>query len=91
MQTNRPKLDSAITKAPPEGDLEEVSTETDGWQARLLKLVQEGKRIKFSNYNLPNPAETIPDYIHKELRRKKYLHLILEKDDWQQFLVPREK
>jgi hypothetical protein len=43
------------------------------------------KPIKYQVYNMPNLSQEIQDALNKQ----NYLHLILEPDHWQHFLVPR--
>jgi hypothetical protein len=76
---------TAITTSIPPGEFEEVSTHMPDWQARFLKLVQEGKRIKYGLYTMPN----IPTNIQSELSRRSYSQLILDEDNWQHFLIPQ--
>jgi hypothetical protein len=54
------------------------------WQQKFLGLVQQGKRIKYEVYTMPNLSQSIQD----ELSKRSYCVLILEKTDWH-FLVPK--
>ena len=77
-------MNTALIKTVPPGDFEEVSIHTPDWCAHFLRLVQEGKRIRYGLYTMPN----IPKDIQDELSRRSYRDLILEDDQWQHFLVP---
>jgi len=80
-------MNTVITKSIPPGDFEEISIELPDWEAHLLKLVQEGKPIKYRRCNMP----MIPRNIRAELSRRSYCNHILENDKEQHFLVPKSQ
>ncbi len=77
-------MNRSIIKSPPPGDFEEISIEILGWQEKFMKLVQQGKRIKYEVYTMPNLSKAIQD----ELSKQGYCDFQLEDTDWH-FLVPR--
>lgn len=56
-----------------------------GWQNKMQMLVSQKQPIRYDVYPLPS----IPQPIKDSLERQGYDDLILEKDQWQHFLVPK--
>ena len=78
-------MNTALVKSVPEGEFEEVSIEHPGWREAFEAHITQRKPIKYQVYNMPNLSQEIKDALNKQ----NYLHLILESDHWQHFLVPR--
>jgi hypothetical protein len=76
---------TAIIKAVPPDEFEEISILIPDWRRKFLSLVQREKRIKYHRLAMPS----IPADIRTELRTKNYFDLILEQDRNQHFLIPR--
>jgi hypothetical protein len=80
-------MNTILINSIPPGEFEEVSIHMPDWQARLLKLVQGRKPIKYDVDTMPNLSKDIQD----ELGKRSYCHLILESDQDQHFLRPISK
>ena len=78
-------MNTSFVKFTPPGDFAEISALKTNWQAHLQTLISEMQPIKFDFYPLPN----MPQEIKRKLEQAGYSDLILEKDQWQHFLVPK--
>jgi len=78
-------MNTAIIKAVPRDEFEEISIHMPEWKTKFLHLVKLGKRIRYYARNMP----LIPQEIRAELERMSYVDLILEQDQVQHFLIPR--
>src|SRR5271157_196088 len=79
------EMNAILIKSVPQGYFEEINIHMPDLQARLLKLVQEAKPIRYDVYTMPN----LPKEIQEELSKRGYRHLILESDKDQHFLAPK--
>ena len=79
-------MNTALVKSVPEGEFEEVSIEHPNWREAFEALITQRKPIRYQVYTMPNLSREIQDALNKQ----SYVHLILESDQWQHFLVPRE-
>jgi len=73
-----------LVKAAPQGDFAEVSVLTEDWQNQFETLLNQNRPIKYDMY----PMSGIPLEIRLRLAQKGYRDLVLEKDQWQHFLMP---
>ena len=78
-------MNTTIIKSVPTGDFEDISIHMSDWQARFLKLVQDGKPIKYDVYTMPNLSKEVQE----ELSKRDYRDLILDSDKDQHFLSPK--
>jgi hypothetical protein len=77
-------MHSSLVKAAPMGDFAEISALMNGWRNKFEALVEQNRPIKYDMYPMPG----IPPEIRQRLAQLGYRDLILEKDQWQHFLVP---
>ena len=73
-----------IVKLVPKGDFEKISIETPDWLTRFPSLISQRIGIKYDVFEMP----TLSGEIQELLVRQKYVHLVLESDTDQHFLVP---
>jgi hypothetical protein len=78
-------MNTSLVKSVPSGDFADVSVLMRDWQNKMQLLVSQKQPIRYDVY----PLQTIPQQIKDSLDRQGYDDLILEKDQWQHFLVPR--
>lgn len=78
-------MNTSLVKSVPTGDFADVSVLMRDWQNKMQLLVSQKQPIRYDVY----PLQTIPQQIKDSLERQGYDDLILEKDQWQHFLVPR--
>ena len=79
-------MNTILTKTVPAFNFEEVSIHMTDWQVFFIKLVQDDRPIKYDVYSMP----VIPTEIQDELDKRGYVHLILDSDKDQHFLVPNK-
>lgn len=77
-------MNTSLVKAVPPGDFAEISVLMNGWQTKFESLVSENRPIKYDMYPMPG----IPPELCRRLDQQGYTDLVLEKDQWQHFLVP---
>jgi hypothetical protein len=73
-----------LTKTVPALNFEDVSIHIPDWQIFFHKLVQDERPIKYDVYTMP----VISAEIQAELSKHGYVHLILDSDKDQHFLIP---
>lgn len=73
-----------IVKSVPKGDFQTISIEMPDWKNVFLSFISQKAKIKYLLAEMP----TLSAEIQGELINQKYVHLALESDDWQHFLVP---
>jgi hypothetical protein len=78
-------MNTSLVKSVPSGNFADVSVLMRDWQNKMQMLVSQKQPIRYDVY----PLQTIPQQIKDSLERQGYDDLILEKDQWQHFLVPR--
>ena len=78
-------MNISLVKSVPAGNFADVSVLMRDWQNKMQMLVSQKQPICYDVY----PLQTIPQQIKDSLERQGYDDLILEKDQWQHFLVPR--
>lgn len=76
---------TSLVKSVPAGNFADVSALTRDWQNKMQLLVSQKQPIRYDVY----PLQTIPQQIRDSLEHQGYDDLVLEKDQWQHFLVPR--
>lgn len=76
-----------IVKLVPKGDFEKISIEMPDWLTRFPTLISQRIAIKYDGYEMP----TLSAEIQKLLVDQKYVHLVLESDLDQHFLIPAPK
>ena len=74
----------SLVKSVPQGDFAEISALANDWQAKFQTLVGQNRSIKFDIY----PILKMPPEIRACLDQRGYRDLVLEKDQWQHFLIP---
>ena len=80
-------MNTSLVKTAPQGDFAEVSVLFSGWETKFQLLVSQKRPIKLDIYPQPGILSKVSD----RLRQQGYRDLILEKDRWQHFLVPKPK
>jgi len=78
------KMKPFIVKLVPKGDFEKISIEMPDWINRFLLLINQRIAIKYDVYEMP----TLSAQIQELLIDQKYVHLALESDFDQHFLIP---
>ena len=76
-----------IVKLVPKGDFEKISIEMQDWETRFPFLINQRIGIKYDVYEMP----TLSTEIQELLVEQKYVHLALESDTDQHFLIPAPK
>jgi len=76
-----------IVKLVPKGDFEKISIEMPDWLTRFSSLISQRVGIKYDVYEMP----TLSAELQELLVEQKYVHLALESDTDQHFLVPVPK
>jgi hypothetical protein len=79
-------MNTILIKTIPALDFEEVSIHMPNWQTCFTTLVQDEKPIKYDDYTMP----VISAEIQEELSKRDYVHLIIDSDKDQHFLIPRK-
>ena len=79
-------MNTMLTKTIPALDFEEASILKPNWQAYFITLVQDEKPIKYDVYTMP----VISAEIQEKLCERNYVHLILDSDKDQHFLIPKK-
>ena len=74
-----------IAKIIPKGDFEKINIEILGWENRFPSLISQRIAIKYDTYEMP----TLSAKIQELLVEQKYVHLVLESDTDQHFLIPK--
>ena len=77
-------MNTSLVKTAPQGEFAEVSVLMNGWQNKFEALVSQKRPIKYDMY----PLFGIPPEMRVRLAQQGYRDLVLEKDQWQHFLVP---
>jgi hypothetical protein len=78
-------MNTTLVKSAPQGDFAEISALVLGWETKLQTLVSQKRPIRYDMYPLLN----IPQEFKNSLNLQGYDDLVLEKDRWQHFLVPK--
>lgn len=76
-----------IIKLVPKGDFEKISIKMPDWLIRFPSLISQRIGIKYDVYGMP----TLSTEIQESLTAQKYIHLVLESNTNQHFLVPIPK
>ena len=79
-------MNTIITKIIPALNFEKVSIHMTDWRIYFITLVQDEKPIKYDVYTMP----VISAKIQEEFSKRDYVHLILDSDKDQHFLIPRK-
>jgi hypothetical protein len=78
-------MNTSLVKSVPHGHFVEVSALMQGWETKFLLLVGQGRPIRYDMYPMPG----IPEIFQACLQQQGYQDLILERDRWQHFLIPK--
>ncbi len=78
-------MNTSPVKSVPQGNFVEVSALMQGWETRFLWLVGQRRPILYDMYPMPG----IPEEFQARLQQQGYQDLILERDRWQHFLIPK--
>jgi len=74
-------------KLVPKGDFEKISIQMPDWETRFPSLISQRIAIKYRFNEMPNLSKEIQEL----LVEKQYVHLTLESDLDQHFLIPAPK
>lgn len=72
-----------IVKISPKGNFEKISIEMPDWENQFLSLISQRIAIQYETYEMP----TLSAKIQELLVEQKYVHLVLESDTDQHYLI----